>query len=56
MKSTNTNKIVTKSTNEYKDYPTKDIEKWQKKVYQPQTTFYAYEPELPNRPYGTIIK
>lgn len=55
MKPTNTDKIVAKATNEYKDYPTKDIEKWQKKVYQPQTTSYAYEPELPNRPYGTTV-
>lgn len=56
MKSTNTDKIVAKSTNEYKDAHTKDIEKWQKKVYQAQTTSYAYEPELPNRPYGVIVK
>lgn len=55
MKPTNTEKIVAKSTNEYKDYPTKDIKKW-KKVYQSQKTSYAYEPELPNRPYGTTIK
>ena len=55
MKPTNTEKIVAKSTNEYKDYPTKDIEKW-KKVYQSQETSYAYEPELPNRPYGTTKK
>ena len=55
MKPTNTEKIVAKSTNEYKDYYTKDIEKW-KKVYQPQTTSYAYEPELPNKPLGTTIK
>ena len=56
MKLTNTEKIVAKSTNEYKDYHTKDIEKWQKKVYQAQTTSYAYEPELPNRPLGNTIK
>lgn len=55
MKPTNTEKIVAESTNEYKDYPTKDIAKW-KKVYQAQTTSYAYEPELPNRPYGTTKK
>lgn len=48
---TNTNGIAPKSTNEYKDAYTKDIKKWQK-LYQSQTTSYAYEPELPNRPYG----
>ena len=30
--------IPMKSTNEYKDYHTKDIKKWQKIIYQPQTT------------------
>ena len=55
MKSTNTDKIVAKSTNEYKDAYTKDIKKWEK-LYQSQETSYAYEPELPNRPYGTTIK
>lgn len=54
MKSTNTDRIIPQSTLDYKDYPTKDIEKWQK-VYQAQTTSYAYEPELPNRPYGETI-
>ena len=48
--------IPMKSTNEYKDYHTKDIKKWQKVIYQHQTTSYATEPELPNRPYGTTKK
>lgn len=38
---------------DYKDGYTKDMEKW-KKVYQPQTKSYAYEPEMPNRPMGKI--
>lgn len=44
-------KVMSKPANEYKDYYTKDIKKWSK-FYQPQTTSYAYEPELPNRPLG----
>ena len=45
-----------KPTNEYKDYYTKDIEKWQKIMYLAQTTSYATEPELPNRPMGVTIE
>lgn len=48
---TNSTLVTPKSTNEYKDAYTKDIKKWQK-FYQAQTTSYAYEPELPNRPMG----
>ena len=47
--------IPMKSTNEYKDYHTKDIEKWQKVMYKPQTASYETQPELPNRPMGTTI-
>ena len=53
---TNTATIVPKLPKEYTDAYTKDIPHLTKLAYKPQDKMFNHEPQLPNRPMGTVVK
>ncbi len=53
---TNTETIVPKLPEAYKDAYTKDIPHLTKLAYKPQDKMYNHEPALPNRPMGKTIE